>query len=259
MPSPGKTPAILLGVLLLGLAGCSDKVAEAPEGAGTPPQQDGAEKADAPKPAASTNNVAKAEFFPGATPEEFAHMKACFEAIDDGHDAFAVRHAREFMDSTNAEVRLQAVEAFGWVGKFAVKELAEMMADANEDVSSEALRQWEMAFDEYSSETSRMRELERAATLLKDQDKLDTVMMKVSGLEDYNAVKVLSDIISSTNSSPIAAEVARAEYASLTGEPFVGEKRADQLVTILRNHAEGTEPRPSQVQPSKDLTKKGTR
>jgi hypothetical protein len=104
-----------------------------------------------------------------------------------------------------------------------------------------------------------MRELERAATLLKDQDKLEAVMMKVSDLEDYNAVKVLSDIISSTNSSPVAAEVARAEYASLTGEPFAGEKRADQFVTILKNHAEGTGPRPSEVQPPKDLTKKGTR
>ena len=185
-------------------------------------------------------------------------MKACFEAIDDGHESIAVRHAREFMDSTNVEVRLQAVEAFGWVGKFAVKELAEMMADANEDVSSEALRQWEMAFDEYSSETSRMRELERAATLLKDQDKLEAVMMKVSDLEDYNAVKVLSDIISSTNSSPVAAEVARAEYASLTGEPFAGEKRADQFVTILKNHAEGISPEPPKEQNLKGLTSNKT-
>ena len=245
---------ILLGAALLGLAGCSDSASSSKVQAAA-----SAKPAAQDKVASPTNGPAQALSFPGATPEEFAHMKACFEAIDDGHDAFAVRHAREFMDSTNAEVRLQAVEAFGWVGKFAVKELAEMMADANEEVSSEALRQWEMAFDEYSSETSRMRELERAATLLKDQDKLETVMMKVSDLEDYNAVKVLAGIISSTNATPVAAEVARAEYASLTGEPFAGERRADQLVAILRNHAEGTESPPSQVQPPKDLTKKGTR
>lgn len=211
------------------------------------------------KAASATNEPAQALSFPGATPEEFAHMKACFEAIDDGHDALAVRQAREFMDSTNAEVRLQAVEAFGWVGKYAVKELAEMMADADADVASEALRQWEMAFDEYSNEASKVREIERAAALLKDQDRLEAVMMKISDLEDYNAVKVLSGIISSTNSTPVAAEVARAEYASLTGEPFVDEKRADQLVTILRNHVEGNASEPPQPQRPKDITKKGTR
>ena len=186
-------------------------------------------------------------------------MKACFEAIDDGHDAFAVRHAREFMDSTNVEVRLQAVAAFGWIGKYAVKELAEMMADANDDVASEALRQWEMAFEEYSSESAKTREIGRAVSLLKDQDKLETVLMKISELEDYNAVKLLSDIISSTNVTPVAAEVARAEYASFTGEPFADEKRADQLVTILKNHAEKGTSEPQQPRQSKDFTQKGTK
>ena len=244
MPAKTRTYLILLGAELLGLAGCSDSVQSGKDLALASAKPTSRGEAASP-----TNMTVKAaESFPGATPEEFAHMKACFEAIDDGHDAFAVRHAREFMDSTNAEVRLQAVEAFGWVGKFAVKELAEMMADSDEEVSSEAMRRWEMAFDEYSSEASRMREIERAATLLKDQDKLETVMMKVSDLEDYNAVKVLAGIISSTNATPVSAEVARSEYVSLTGEPFVDAKRANQLVTILKNHAEGLAPEPPKGQ-----------
>ena len=156
-----------------------------------------------------------------------------------------MRHARELMDSTNAEVRLQAVEAFGWIGKYAVKELAELMADEDEEVRSEAQRQWEMAFDEFSSEAAKMHEIERAAKLLKDQSSIEAVMMKLAGLEDYNAVKVLADIIASTNSTAIAAEVARSEYASLTGEPFLDARRAEQIATDIRNRAEGISPEPT--------------
>ena len=232
----------LLSVVLLAVAGCSEKVAETPAPAGTSSEPEALAKADVPKkvaltesPTPSTNNVVKAEFFPEATPEERRHIQACLDALDDGREALAMRHAREFMDSTNAEVRLQAVESFGWIGKYAIKELAEMMADADEDIRTEALRQWEMAFDEYSNEAVKMQELERAASLLKDQTSLEAVMMKVAGLEDYNAVKVLCSIITSTNSTPVAVEVARTEYASLTDEPFVDERRAKQIVTDLKN------------------------
>ena len=249
-----KIYVTLLGVLLLGTTGCSDgeasaagKVAHA-----TNLVSQSARRLARPagRSASATNNVEEALSRLGATPEERVHIKACIAALDDGHDAFAVRHAREFMDSTNAEVRLQAVEAFGWVGKYAVKELAEMMADADEEVSSEALRQWEMAFDEYSSDTSRMREIERAASLLKDQHSLEIVMMKLADLEDHNAVIVLSDIISSTNATPVAVEVARTEYASLAGEPFVDEKRAEQVAKALKDRAEGLGSAPTQEQVS---------
>ncbi len=237
-----KSSVILLGILFFGVVGCSDKSADEPATPSVRPSV----AVQAAVPAA--NGQGNVFSFPGATSNELAHMKACFEAIDEGHDAFAIRHARELMDSTNVEVRLQAVEAFGWIGKYAVKELAEMMADADEEVSSEALRQWEMAFDGYSSESSKMREIERAADLLKAQHPLEAVMMKLAELEDYNAVEVLRNIITSTNATPIAAEVARSEYVSLTGEPFVDAKRANQLVTILKNHAEGLAPEPPKGQ-----------
>jgi hypothetical protein len=177
-----------------------------------------------------------------ATPEEIANIKACRDAIDNGHDVFAVRYAREFMDSTNADVRLEAVGAFGWIGKIAIKELAEMMADPNEDVASEAQRQWEMAFDEYSSEVAKMRELERAVGFVKDQAQIEAVMMKFANLEDYNSVKILSGIITSTNFSPIVAEVAREEYALIADEPFLDLKRAEQVAKALKDKAEGLVP-----------------
>ena len=191
---------------------------------------------------------ARAEVFPGATSNELAHIQACQDAIDDGRDALAMRHARELMDSTNAEVRLQAVEAFGWIGKYAVKELAELMVDSDEHVRSEALRHWEMAFDEISSEALKVQEIERAADLLKDQSSLEAVMMKLAGLEDYNAVRTLCGIITSTNAAPVATEVAREEYASLTGEPFLDAKRAEQVAAILKNQSEGIPPEPTKEQ-----------
>ena len=110
----------VLGVLILGLAGCSERTDEKPTASVAPA------KASARMSAPATNRVSMAEIFPGATTNELAHIQACQDAIDDGRDAIAMRHARELMDSTNAEVRLQAVEAFGWIGKYAVKELAEL-------------------------------------------------------------------------------------------------------------------------------------
>ena len=228
----------ILGALILGLAGCSEKTDEKPTAPVAPA------KVPAERSAPATNKVSLAEVFPGATTNELAHIQACQDAIDDGRDALAMRHARELMDSANAEVRLQAVEAFGWIGKYAVKELAELMADGDEHVRLEALRHWEMAFDEISSEALKVQEIERAANLLKDQSSLEAVMMKLASLEDYNAAKVLADIIASTNSTAIAAEVAREEYASLTGEPFLDARRAEQVVTILKKQAEGISPEP---------------
>ena len=179
-------------------------------------------------------------------------MKACLEAIDCGRNTVAMRHARELMDSTNAEVRLQAVEFLGWIGRFALGDLAEMMADENEDVRLEAENQWEMAFEEISSDHGKMQAIEMAVTKLKKQHSLETVMMKLSSLEDWDAVRTLSNIIVSTNSTPVAIEVARSEYVSLSDEPFASAERAEQVAAILKNRAERFESPPQgQRQPKK--------
>ena len=73
-------------------------------------------------------------------------------------------------------------------------------------------------------------------------------MMKLAGLEDYNAVRTLCGIITSTNAAPVATEVAREEYASLTGEPFLDAKRAEQVAAILKNQSEGIPPEPTKEQ-----------
>ena len=242
-----KTPFVLLGALLLGATGCSDK--EAGRSA-APPQA--SQSTNVPiasaQRAQNTNKVSLAEAFPGASSNELFHLKACIESIDKGRNSFAMRHARELMDSKDVDIRLQAVEAFGWIGRFAVNELAEMMADADEIVSSEALRRWELAFGEISSESGKMQAIEKAAMLLKRQDSLDAVMMKFAELEDYSAVQALSRIITSTNASPVAVEVARAEYASLAGEPFVDAGRAAQVAKTLKDRAEGIVPEPPKEQ-----------
>ena len=162
-----------------------------------------------------------------------------------------MRHARELMDSTDADVKLQAIEVFGWIGRSAVNELAEMMTDAEEDVSSEAQRQWEMAFDEIPSDPGKIQAIEKAAMMLKKQDSLEAVMMKLAEFDDYNAVQVLCDIITSTNASPVAVEVARSEYATLAGEPFVDAGRAEQVIKTLKDRANGLTPEPPKEQTSK--------
>ena len=242
-----KTFLIFLGGLLLGTVGCSDNETAQSAASTMSPSKSAVSIANAQR-AQSTNNVSLAEAFPGASSNDLFHLKACIESIDSGRNAFAMRHARELMDSKDADIRLQAVEAFGWIGRFAVNELAEMMADADEIVSSEALRRWELAFGEISSESGKMQAIKTAAMPLKKQDSLDAVMMKLAEIEDYSAVQVLSGIITSTNASPVAVEVARAEYASLAGEPFVDAGRAAQVAKTLKDRAEGIVPEPPKEQ-----------
>ena len=239
MSSARKTSMVLLGVLLFGLLGCSDKDAEN-SAAPSAPSSSAARRASSR--AGDAKAAAEGEAFPGATSNELAHLRACLDALDAGRESLAMRHARELMDSTNVEIRLQAVSAFGWIGRFAVGELAEMMADDEEEVSSEAQRQWEMAFDEIPSEASKMHAIEKAAAALKKQHSLEAVMMKLASLEEHNAVKVLCNVITSTNAAPVAAEVAREEYVSLAGEPFVDARRAEQVAKILKDRAEGILP-----------------
>ena len=126
-----------------------------------------------------------------------------------------------------------------------------MMADEDEEVSSEAVRQWEMAFDEISSTIGKIQAIENAVLALKKQSSLEAVMMKLTSIEDHDAVKVLCKVIASPKASPVAAEVAREEYASLVGEPFLDANRAEQVMSNLKNQAEGISPEPSKGQPSK--------
>ena len=238
-----QTFSILLGVLLLGAVGCSDKAVEQSVASGASGKGTVQKAVQKTRPVApATNKVSLAEALSGVTSNELAHIKACQDALDAGRNAFAMRHARELMDSTNVEVRLLAVEAFGWIGRFALNDLAEMMTDADELVSSEAQRRWELAFGEISSESGKMQAIKTAAMPLKKQDPLYAVMMKLSEIEDYNAVQLLSSIITSTNASPVAVEVARAEYASLAGEPFVDAGRAAQVAKTFKDRAEGILP-----------------
>lgn len=233
--APWRVLAVL-SVIVLVLTGCSERSDEKPEASVAPA------KASAARSVSPTNRVSLAELFPGATTKELSHIKACQDAIDDGRDLLAVRHARELMDSTNAAVRLHAVETFGWIGKITINELAEMMADPDKEVAEEALRQWEMAFDEFSGEAVRMQKILMAAQSLKDQQSTESVMMKLTDLEDYNAIKLLSDIITSTNSNPVVVEVARSEYASLAEEPFVNAERAGAVAKSFRARADGVSP-----------------
>lgn len=249
MPGIEQTSVILLGTLLLVLAGCSDKGSKSAVTSGTSGRAAVQTAVQKTKSAAlATNKVSLVEALSGVTSNEFAHAKACFDALDNGRNAFAMRHARELMDSTNVEVRLLAIEAFGWIGRFAVNDLAEMMADADELVSSEAQRRWELAFDEIPSESGKMQAIEKAVMFLKKQDTLDVVLMKLAEIECYNAVLVLSDIIASTNVSPVAVEVARTEYVSLAGEPFVDARRAAKVAKTLKDRAEGIVPEPPKEQ-----------
>lgn len=246
----------ILGVVILVLTGCSERSDDKPKAVAAPVE------ASAPASASPTNRMSLAEVFPGATTNELAHIKACQDALDDDRNSLAMRHARELMDSTNVAIRLHAVETFGWIGKMAIRELAEMMTDSVEEVADEALRQWEMAFDEFSSEIVKMEEIVRAAQSLKNQHSIETVMMKLTGLEDYNAVKALSNIITSTNVNPIAVEVARSEYVSLTEEVFVNAERARVVANLFRARANGVSPETPEGKasvgvPSVNVKKKG--
>ena len=105
-------------------------------------------------------------------PKDRSLAEAVQSALDnDDYDA-TIKAATKALNSTNASVRLHAVEALGWFGKKALAELTPCMADPDEEVAQAAVNAWEMGLSEIDSAKDRFDFSLMALTTISEKDAL---------------------------------------------------------------------------------------
>ena len=119
------------------ISGVSEGARDAMEDALDEAREKEAEAADS----AAKKAAEKAEL----TPAEQKLSDAVQDALDDNDFSRVVENAREALKSDKEELRQQAVDALGWFGPKALKELTAAMFDKSEDVAESARNHMETA------------------------------------------------------------------------------------------------------------------
>lgn len=130
-------------------------------------------------------------------------QKSVLREIQDALDADDIKKLRKALSKFTASVsagglggyasvprviRSAAVQALGWFGKDAVVDLLDFMADADEEVSSDAFDQFELALDDVSLSARERAELVKSLSkVLTDEERIDTMLFSLN--EMPNSVK----------------------------------------------------------------------
>lgn len=174
-------------------------------------------------------------------------MQSALDA-DDQKATFAA--TVKALSSSNAEVRLNAVEALGWFGVEALPELTGLMADPDEDVANAAENQWEQALGEIDDASRRFSIAAAAMSTLSNKDHLTTISGQLEGaaLEAINGVddpeksaevriavvQALVDIMDSGREN--CAEQAKDAYETITGFKWISIDEAEAYLADPDNY-----------------------
>lgn len=166
--------------------------------------------------------------------DAFAHMKpadrklamAVQEALDMGDFAAVSAAVRKALKSADPEVRENAVEALGWFGAEALPELTPILADKNDDVADAAASHWQLALSEIEEDSVRVKIAESAMPLIYNRTALEMIVSEITGQSDN--LKIVQSLVNLMDcDNPLAADVAKEEYESLTGEAWTGIDTAE--------------------------------
>lgn len=103
-------------------------------------------------------------------------------------------------------LRLAAVQALGWFGKDAVADLVDFMADPDEEISTSAFDQFELALADVSlSDRERADIVKTMSKALTDEDRIDTMLVCLN--EMRNSVRAETVIAILSEGSAKAKEV----------------------------------------------------
>lgn len=158
-------------------------------------------------------------FLDGLSDRDKKLVQSVRDALDEDDFTSVLKAARVALKSKTPEVREAVVEALGWFGPQALPELTPLMADPDENVAGAAISQWELALDEIEESNTRAAIATSVMKTLTNKDALETIVCQITHQDDDFAIlEALVSIIESDNK--VAAEVAREEYESLTGEEW---------------------------------------
>jgi len=191
--------------------------------------------------------------------EMFAHLsgddrknaEAVQAALDADDLKATVEAAKKSLASTNAEVRLNAVEALGWFGAEALPELTGCMADADDDVREAAGNQWELAVQEVESAEDRVNLTVAALGTLTDEDQLRSLggLLSCAATESLgdaededsasekriHVVQALVDIIEGGGKA-VNVDAAKEAYNDITGNEWKGFDEAERYLADPDNY-----------------------
>ena len=172
------------------------------------------------------------------------------KAFDDDDFKGVSAAAARALSCTNAEVRMNAVEALGWFGEKALPELTLWMSDKDEEVAQEAMSQWSSALAEVEKPEDRFSIAATALNTLADADALETIGFELSstaselidGEDDEDKAKemreqvvgTLADIILNGQEKNQAA--AKEAYSDITGNDWISVAEAEKYLKDPDNY-----------------------
>ena len=163
------------------------------------------------------------------TPEEKALAERIEKALDDEDFELAASCAEEAQKCNDSEIRQAMVDTLGWFGERALPELTPFLADADDDVREGAMNEWTMALSSIEDEGIKVRSVELAMGVLKDEDALEEISNEYIGVDEKLAVESLVRIIEGGGSEE-GVEKAKETYEFVTGDEWTDVAEAERWI-----------------------------
>lgn len=163
------------------------------------------------------------------TPEEKALAARIEKALDDEDFELAASCAEEAQKCNDLEIRQAMVDTLGWFGEKALPELTPFLADADEDVRESAINEWTMALSSIEDDGVKIRSVELAMGVLKDEDALEDISSEYIGVDEKLAVESLARIIEGGGSKE-GIEKAKETYEFVTGDEWTDVAEAERWI-----------------------------
>jgi len=163
------------------------------------------------------------------TPEEMALAKRIEKALDDEDFELAASCAEEAQKCGDSEIRQAMVDTLGLFGEKALPELTPFLADADEDVRESAMNEWMMALSSIEDEGIKIRSVELAMGVLKDEDSLEDISNEYIGVDEKLAVESLVRIIEGGGSKE-GVDKAKETYEFVTGDDWTDVAGAERWI-----------------------------
>ena len=175
------------------------------------------------------------------TPEEKALAERIEKALDEEDLQAAIACADEAQKCGIAEIRQAMVETLGWFGEKALPELTPFLADADEDVRESAMNEWTMALSSIEDDGAKIRTVELAMGVLKDEDALEEISGEYIGVDEKMAVESLVRIIDGGGPKE-GVEKAKETYEFVTGDEWTDVAEAERWIAEEYEPPEPEEP-----------------
>ena len=173
------------------------------------------------------------------TPAEKALAERIEKALDDEDFGLAVSCADEAQKCGVVEIRQSMVETLGWFGAKALPELTPFLADADEDVRESAMNEWTMALSSIEDDGVKIKTVELAMGVLKDEDALEDISGEYIGVDEKMAVESLARIIEGGGSKEGVAK-AKETYEIVTGDEWTDAAGAERWIAEEYEPPEGS-------------------